>query len=128
MHASATRQQVHGRFRRLVHALCRFAGINPRRCFCMRCSAARSGIYRRTRATVGQSVYADVHVLGIRIRHRYAFDLPSVSPPGVARAAGNAMDAGDGIRRPGLAAFEKQDPAFADHEAVRTRHPVAASI
>ena len=128
MHASAKRQQVHGRFRRLVHALCRFAGINPRRCFCMRCIAAQSGVYRRTRVTVGRSAYADIHVLGMRIRHRYAFGLPSVSPPSATRAAGNAMDVGDGIRRPGLAAFKKQDPAFADHEAVRTRHPVAASI
>ncbi len=128
MHASAKRQQVQGRFRRLVDALCRFAGINPRRCFCMRCIAAQSGVYRRTRATVGRRAYADIHVLGIRISRRYAFDLPSVSPSSVAWAAGNAMDVGDGIRRPGLAAFKKQDHALADHEAVRSRHPVAASI
>ena len=128
MHASAKRQQVHGRFRRLVDAICRLAGINPRRCFCMRCIAAQSGAYRRTRVTVGRRAYVDIHVLGIRISRRYAFDLPSVSPPSVASAAGNAMDVGDGIRRPARAAFKEQDRAFADREAVRSRHPVAASI
>ncbi|MDD9987193.1 MAG: hypothetical protein OXQ31_13030 [Spirochaetaceae bacterium] len=103
MHATAKRQQVHGRFRRMVHRLCRIAGIDPRRCFCLRCITAGSGIYRRTRVTVGQRVYADAHVLGVRIRHRYAFDLPLTSPTRVVGAAGS------GIRQLGLPAFEEQD-------------------
>ena len=77
MHASAPQCLVlHGRFHRLVRTLCRVAGIDPRRCVCMRCIAARSGLFRRTRVWTGGVAYADVHVLGVRIRHRVAFDLP----------------------------------------------------
>ena len=77
MHASAPQRLVHGRFHRLVlRPLCRLAGIDPRRCLCMRCIAARSGLFRRSRVCTGGVAYADVHVLGVRIRHRVAFDLP----------------------------------------------------
>lgn len=126
MHAFATRRRLHGRF--LVHVLCRSAGIDPRCCFCLRCIAARTGVYRRTRVPVGQSVYADVHVLGIRISRRFAFDLPSTTPPGLICAAGNVARADHGMRLPRFAAFEGQDHARPGHGAGRSRQQLAASI
>ena len=112
MEASATHGPLHRHFRRLSHALSRFASINPRRCFCMRCVAAHSGVYRRTRVMVGQRAYVDMQVLGIRVRHRYAFDLPLTSPPSVVCVDGNVVGAGHGRRLPGLEALEERDHAF----------------
>ena len=126
MHTFATRRPLHVRF--LVHALCRFAGINPRRCFCLRCVAARTRVYRRTRVPVGQSAYVDVHVLGMRISRRFAFELPSTAPLGLIRAAGNVARADRGMRLPDFAAFEGQDHARPGHGAVRSRQRLAASI
>jgi len=68
--------------------LFRFAGIDLRRCFCGRCIAARSGLFRRTRSWVGREVYADVHLLGIRISHRFAFEMPKTASPMSARVVG----------------------------------------
>ncbi|MCY4598347.1 MAG: hypothetical protein OXF27_00280 [Acidobacteria bacterium] len=116
---------MHGRF--LVHALCRSAGINPRHCFCLRCIAARTGVYRRTRVQVGHSVYANVHVLGIRISRRFAFDVPSTTPPGLICAAGKVARVDHGMRLPGFAAFERQDHARPGHGAGRSRKRLVAS-
>ena len=81
MHASAPQRRLQGRLGRLVHALCRCAGVDPRRCLCARCVAARIGLFRCTRVWIGRHAYADVHVLGIRVRHRFAFDQPVLRTP-----------------------------------------------
>ena len=81
MHASAPQRILNGRLGHFVHPLCRLAGIDPRRCFCIRCSAARSGIYHRTRTWVADRAYVDVYVFGIRIRHSLAFEQPMATPP-----------------------------------------------
>ena len=76
MHASTRRRLPRGRVGRILRRLCFFAGINPRRCFCLRCVAAGSGLFHWTRVRSGHGAYTDVRVLGIRIMHRFAFDLP----------------------------------------------------
>ncbi len=76
MNASAFRRLPRGRVGRILRRLCFFLGINPRRCFCWRCVAASSGLFHCTRARSGHRAYSDVRVLGIRIIHRFAFDLP----------------------------------------------------
>ena len=82
MHASsAPRYLPNGCFGRLVRVLCRLVGIDSRRCFCIRCVATRSGIFRRTRTRVGHRAYANMHLLGIRIIHRFAYELPVTAPP-----------------------------------------------
>ena len=87
MHARAPQRLARGRFDDIVQTLCRLASIDLRRCSCTRCIAARSGIFRRTRTWTGHRAYADVHVLGIRISHRFAFELPMTTPPPVACGA-----------------------------------------
>ncbi len=69
------------RFGQVIRRLCRLVGIDSRRCVCIRCIAARSGIFRRTRTWVGHRAYADVHLLGICISHRFAYELPTTAPP-----------------------------------------------
>ncbi len=82
MRASAPDRRLRNhRFGQLIRGLCRLVGIDSRRCFCIRCIAARSGIFRRTRTWVGHRAYADVHLLGIRISHRFAYELPMAAPP-----------------------------------------------
>ena len=82
MHASsAPRYLPNGHIGHLVRVLCRLVGIDSRRCFCIRCIAARSGIFRRTRTRVGHRTYADMHLLGVRISHRFAYELPMTAPP-----------------------------------------------
>ena len=76
--------------RRLVRRLFRLAGIDLRRCFCMRCIAVRSGLFRRTRAWAGRRAYADVYLLGIRVRHCFAFEMPKTASPMSARVFGTA--------------------------------------
>ena len=76
MHGSAPRRLPHGRSGRRIRVLCRRAGINPRRCFCMRCIAARIGLVRSTQVQVGRRTYSDVRVLGMRVSHRLAFEAP----------------------------------------------------
>ena len=89
MHASAP--QRHLRYGHLVRRLLLFAGIDRRRCFCARCVAARSGLFRRTRSWVGRQAYADVHLLGMRISHRFAFEMPTTAPPRSTPVAAAAM-------------------------------------
>lgn len=93
MPASAPdRRLPNHRIGQLIRGLCRLVGIDSRRCFCIRCIAARSGIFRRTRTWVGHQAYADVHLLGIRISRRFAYELPMaarpISPPRGRRASG----------------------------------------
>ncbi len=76
MHASAMRRLPRGRVGRILRRLCLSIGINPRRCFCWRCVAASSGIFHCTRVRSGHRAYTDVRVLGIRIIHLFAFELP----------------------------------------------------
>ena len=71
MHGSAPRRLPHG-----IRMLCRRVGIDPRRCFCMRCIAARIGLFRSTQVQVGRRTYSDVRVLGMRVSHRLAFEAP----------------------------------------------------
>ena len=80
MHASASLRLLRGRCSHLVRRLLLLAGIDVRRCLCWRCIAARSGLFRRTRSWVGRQVYADVHLLGIRTSHRFAFEMPMTAP------------------------------------------------
>ena len=42
----------------------------------MRCIAARIGLFRSTQVQVGRRTYRDVRVLGMRVSHRLAFELP----------------------------------------------------
>ncbi len=84
MHAYAPQRLLLGRGSHLVRRLCLFAGLDPRptrRCFCVRCAAARNGLFRRTRTWVGRRAYADVQLFGIRISHRFAFEMPMTAPP-----------------------------------------------
>ena len=76
MHGSAPRRLPHGRIGRRIRVLCRRAGINPRCCFCMRCIAARIGLFRSTQVQVGRRTYNDVRMFGMRVSHRLAFELP----------------------------------------------------
>ena len=89
MHAS--QRLPRGRRSHLVRRLLLLAGIDLRRCLCARCIAARSGLFRRTRSRVGRQVYADVHLLGIRTSHRFAFEMPMMTAPSL--SAGAALDA-----------------------------------
>ncbi len=61
---------------RICRRLCWFVGIDPRCCFCWRCIAVRTGLFHRTRVQLGDRTYADVRVLGIRVVHRFVFELP----------------------------------------------------
>ena len=83
MHASTPQHHLPGRCGHLVRRLFLLAGIDLQRCFCARCIAAHSGLFRRTRSWVGRRAYADVHVLGMRISHRFAFEMPMTAPPPV---------------------------------------------
>jgi len=76
MHASVPRRLPRGRSGRILRRLCLYAGVQPRRCFCWRCLAVRSGLFHCTRVRVGPRTYADVRVLGVRISHRFAFERP----------------------------------------------------
>ena len=94
MHASpAPRCLPNGRIAHRVRVLCRLVGIDSRRCFCIRCVAARSGIFRRTRTRVGHRAYVNMHLLGIRISHRFAYELPMTAPP-VSPPGGGSRQAG----------------------------------
>ena len=94
MHVSpAPRCLPNGRIGHLVRVLCRLVGIDSRRCFCIRCIAARSGIFRRTRTRVGYRAYVSMHLLGIRVSHRFAYDLPMTAPP-VSPPGGRPRQAG----------------------------------
>lgn len=77
MHAHALQHLLRGRRGHLVRRLFRLAGVDPRRCFCVRCIAARSGLFLRTRVWAGRRAYVDVYLLGIRISHRFAFEMPA---------------------------------------------------
>ena len=99
MHAPAPQCLLRGRCGRLVRRLLLLAGIDLRRCFCARCIAARSGLFRRTRSWVGRQAYADVHLLGIRISHRFAFEMPVTAPPlaaGIRDTTGRSASESDG--------------------------------
>ena len=95
MHAYASRRHPGRSCGHLIRRVLRLAGIDLRRCFCGRCIAARSGLFRRTRSRVGRQVYADVHVLGIRTSHRFAFEMPETAPP----PSAGALDTADARRR-----------------------------
>lgn len=65
MHAYAPQRVLRGRCGHLLRGLCRVAGIDPRRCLCVRCIAVRSGLFLRTRTWVGHlRARPLVHVLG----------------------------------------------------------------
>lgn len=83
MHASAHQRLLRGGCGHLVRRLLLLAGIDARRCFCARCVAARCGLFRRARSWVGHRAYADAYLLGFRIRHRFAFEEPTIAaaPP-----------------------------------------------
>ena len=70
MHACARQRSMPSPrpLRRLVRRLFRFAGIDPRRCFCGRCVAARSVLFRRTRPWAGRRAYADVYLPRHRVQ------------------------------------------------------------
>ncbi|MCY4634961.1 MAG: hypothetical protein OXG04_10745 [Acidobacteria bacterium] len=76
MHASTLRRLPRGRVGRILRRLCFVAGINPRRCFCWRCVAASSGLFHYTRVRSRLRAYTDLRMLGVRIVHRFAFELP----------------------------------------------------
>ena len=95
MHAHASQQYPRRLCGHLVLRFFRLAGIDLRRCFCGRCVAARSGLFRRTRSQVGRQVYADVHLLGIRTSHRLAFEMPKTAPLPLA----GVLDTADARRR-----------------------------
>ena len=95
MHAYASQRHPGRSCGHLTRRLFRLAGIDLRRCFCGRCIAARSGLFRRTRSWVGREVYADVHLLGIRISHRFAFEMPKAAP----LPSAGARDTADARRR-----------------------------
>jgi len=79
MHAYAPRRILRGRCGHLLGRLCRVAGIDPRRCFCVRCIAVRSGLFLRTRTWVGHRAYVDLHLFGIHISRRFAFEMPETA-------------------------------------------------
>jgi len=95
MHAYASQRHPGRSCGHLIRRLFRFAGIDLRRCFCGRCIAARSGLLRHTRSWVGREVYADVHLLGIRISHRFAFEMPRIAP----LPSAGALDTADARQR-----------------------------
>lgn len=95
MHAHTPNGTLDGRWGHLIRRLLLLAGIDPRRCFCGRCIAARSGLFRRTRSQVGLQVYVDVHLLGIRTSHRFAFEMPKTAP----LLSAGALDTADARRR-----------------------------
>ena len=80
MHAYAPRRILRGHRGPLPRGLCRFAGIDRRRCFCARCIAVRSGLFRRTRTWVGHRAYVDLHLFGIHVSRRFAFEMPATAP------------------------------------------------
>lgn len=80
MHASVPPRLLLNRSDNHFRRLFQFAGIDLRRCFCARCVAARSGLFRRTRTWVGHRAYADAYLLGIRVSHRLAFEMPLTVP------------------------------------------------
>ena len=88
MHAHALQRLLRGRSGHVVRRLFRFAGVDLRRCLCTRCIAARSGLFLRTRAWTGRRAYADVYLLGIRISHRFAFEMPATRADHVRRRGG----------------------------------------
>ena len=92
MHACARQRSMPSPrpLRRLVRRLFRFAGIDPRRCFCGRCVAARSVLFRRTRPWAGRRAYADVYLPGIGFSQRFAFEIPRTAAPMSARVFGTA--------------------------------------
>ena len=96
MHAYASQRHPGRSCGHLIRRFFRFAGIDLRRCFCGRCIAVRSGLFRRTRWWVGRQVYVDVHVLGIRTSHRFAFEMPRTAPV----LAAGVLDTAD-ARQPG---------------------------
>ena len=79
MHAYAPQRVLRGRCGHLLRGLCRVAGINPRRCLCVRCIAVRSGLFLRTRTWVGHRAYVDLHLFGIHISRRFAFEMPTTA-------------------------------------------------
>ena len=80
MHAYAPQRILRGRCGHLLRRLCRFAGIDPRRCLCVRCIAVRSGLFLRTRTWIGHRAFVDLHVFGIHISRRFAFEMPATAP------------------------------------------------
>ena len=95
MHAHASQRHPRRLSGHLIRRFFRLTGIDLRRCFCARCVAARSGLFRRTRSQVGRQVYADVHLLGIRTSHRLAFEMPKTAPLPLA----GVLDTADARRR-----------------------------
>ena len=79
MHAYAPQRILRGHRGPLLRGLCRFAGIDLRRCFCVRCIAVRSGLFLRTRTWVGHRAYVDLHLFGIHISRRFAFEMPETA-------------------------------------------------
>ena len=117
MHAHASQRYPKRSCGHLVRRFFRLAGIDPRRCFCGRCVAARSGLFRRTRSQVGRQVYADTHLLGIRTSHRWAFEIPKTVP----LPAAGVVDTGG---RP--AALSGWDPRSLPQTHVLRRTPVTS--
>ena len=57
-----------GRHRR--GQLARLLGQRSKRCWCMRCTLARTGVYRRERTQDDTAIRIDIRVLGIRVHRR----------------------------------------------------------
>ncbi|GEM_PF-4077048 len=117
MHAYASQRYPSSRCGHLIRRLFLLAGIDLRRCFCGRCIAARSGLFRRTRSQVGRQVYSDVHLLGIRTSHRFAFEIPQTAP----LLSAGALDTADAQRR-----CQVRDPRSLPPAHVLRRVPVTS--
>ena len=117
MHAYASQRHPGRSCGHLIRRFFRFAGIDLRRCFCGRCIAVRSGLFRRTRSWVGRQVYVDVHVLGIRTSHRFAFEMPRTTPV----LAAGVLDTAD-ARQP----CQTGDPCSLPLTRVLRRAPVTS--
>ena len=117
MHAHASQRYPSGRGGHLIRRFFLLAGIDLRRCFCGRCIAARSGFFRRTRSRVGRQIYSDVHLLGIRTSHRFAFEMPKTAP----LLSAGALDTADAQRR-----WMVRDPRSLPPAHVLRRAPVTS--
>ena len=115
MHAHASQRHFRRSCGHLIRRFFRLAGIDLRRCFCGRCVAARSGLFRRTRSQVGRQVYADVHLFGIRTSHRLAFEMPKTAP----LPSAGVLDTADARRR-----CQTGDPGSLPQAHVLRRAPV----
>ena len=70
-HATATKREAMTKTRRHRRSqLARLLGQRSKRCWCVRCTLARTGVYRRVRTQNETAIRIDIRVLGIRVHRR----------------------------------------------------------